>query len=188
MLRQSISAILLVSCFSPTGRAELPSPGKPEVAAPACGESGRLTTELFGGIQGSLDWQAGDLACEGMPRPDDEGARLKLSGPYKSGDSVTTLTFILGLPDLEAGQTGDELPTNVTLMEEGSGRFFGTPDADGCWTDVTEQKPADSGEENEFLITGSLYCVSPLAELNGGSSVNFTELNFTGRVTWVPAK
>lgn len=118
-----------------------------------------------------------------MPRPDDAGARIRLSGPVRNDGEAKTLTFILGLPDLVAGQTGAELPTNVTLVEEGNGRFFGTPDTSSCWTDVTTHRLIE-GSENEYAIGGNLYCVSPLAELNGSASVTFTGLSFTGRLNW----
>jgi hypothetical protein len=85
---------------------------------------------------------------------------------------------------LEEAQIGAELPTNVTLIEEGSGRFFATPDTNGCWTDVTEHEHIDGNSGQDYMISGSVFCMSPLAELNGFASVAFTELAFTGRVNW----
>jgi len=155
-----------------------------EATAPACGQDGQLTVELYGSIRTSLDWQAGVLSCTGMRRPDGEGVRVRLSGPLGTGDEVTTLAFILGIPGLEVGQTGSELPTNVTLIEEGTGRFFGTRDTSGCWTDVTSQDPMANDGDRTYRIEGTLYCVSPLPELNGGTSVTFTELKFAGRLAW----
>jgi len=176
----AIPALLLLSaCNSP---APDPEPG----SVYGCGEDGRLEVELYGGISASLDWRADELACEGMPRPNDEGARLRLSGPLGTGPGAKNVAFIIALPDLQEGQPGSELPTNVTLMEEGSGRFFATRDTSGCWTDVTSQDPVGNGNGPEYRISGMLYCVSPLAELNGGSSISFTNLKFTGRLTWKP--
>ncbi len=121
-----------------------------------------------------------------MPRPDDNGARLRFSGPHPSGDESKTLTFILGLPGLKAGQPGKELPTTITVIEEGSGRFFGTPDASGCWTDVTSQQLLANDEDHGYQISGVLYCASPLAEMNSNANLSFTELTFTGRLSWEP--
>ncbi len=140
--------------------------------------------ELYGSIRASIDWRAGDLTCTGMPRPDGEGARVRLSGPLGMKGENRTLAFILGLPDLEVGQTGKELPTNVTLIEEGAGRFFGSRGTSDCWTDVRSQERVGGEDEDTYRIEGTLYCVSPLAELNGNTSVTFTELNFTGRLNW----
>lgn len=154
----------------------------------ACGADGRLTVELYGSISASIDWRSDALACAGMPRPENEGARVRMSGPLATGDEVRTIAFILGLPDLEVGQSGNELPTNVTLIEEGTGRFYSTPDTSGCWTDVRSQLPIGADNDQLYRIEGTLYCISPLAELNGSTSVTFTELNFTGRINWEQPK
>ena len=168
---------LLIAC-------DLPVPAAAPEVAVGCDSDGNLTVELYGGIRESINWQAGELVCEGMPRPNSEGARLRLSGPL--GDK--TIAFILGVPDLRKGDTGKELPTNVTLMEEGTGRFFATPDLSGCWTDVDRHESIGDENVSTYRISGTLYCVSPLAELNGASSISFTELKFTSRLNWEAPK
>jgi len=183
-----VPLVLLAACE------DRPEPGSTETAAteslapdpydPACGQDGLLSVELYGGIRAAVDWRASELSCTGMPRPDDEGARIRLSGPMGSGDDVRTLAFILGLPSLEVGRTGAELPTNVTLIEEGTGRFFSTQDNNNCWTDVSAHESIDGEDGSLYRIEGTLYCVSPLAELNGNANVTFTELKFTGRLNW----
>jgi len=183
-------AVLAITCLGQAACEEAPVPD--EVTAEpegfACIEGGQLTTTLFGSIKASIDWREDIIDCEGMPRPGDNGARLRFSGPHPSGDDTRTLTFILGLPDLKAGQSGKELPTTITLIEEGSGRFFGTPDASGCWTDVISQQLLADSEDSGYRISGAIYCTSPLAELNGNANLSFTELTFTGRLSWVPPK
>lgn len=101
-----------------------------------------------------------------------------------SADGERQLAFILGLPDLIEGETAKEIPTNVTLMEEGTGRFFGTRDATNCWTDVDEHEQLQEFDSPTYRISGILYCVAPLAELNGSSSISFADLKFTGRLDW----
>ncbi len=156
----------------------------PAAASGACDETARLTTKLYGAVRLDLDWTARSLTCEGMPRPDDEGARIHLSGPVNDGPGAATVAFILGIPDLEKGRAARELGTNVTFMEEGSGRFFSTRDTDGCWTDIDYQEAVPDAPGSAYRIGGTVYCVSPLAELNGGSSISFTELEFAGRLNW----
>lgn len=151
-------------------------------AQPGCGPDGSLVAELYGGLRASLAWDAGELECEGMPRPDGKGARLRFSGP--AGEDAARLALILGLPDLERGRTGSELPTNVTMIEEDEGRFFSNRDLSNCWTDVHEQTPAGDAKPELFRISGILYCVSPLSELNGQSSVTISDLEFDGVVDW----
>jgi hypothetical protein len=151
----------------------------------ACDENARLAVSLHGAVSLDIDWAADVLSCEGMPRPDGEGARIRLAGPANDAPDASTVAFILGIPGLEEGRVADELGTNVTFMEEGSGRFFGTRDTDSCWTDVAYQEPVPDVGGSTYRIGGTVYCISPLAELNGTSSINFTELEFAGRLRWV---
>ena len=124
------------------------------------------------------------LQCEGMPRPADAGARIRLSGPLTDDPDAAIVAFILGIPDLERGRTAWELATNITFMEEGAGRFFSIADTTGYWTDVDFQNPLDNGAGSIYRIGGTVYSVSPLAELNGAANINFTELTFSARLSW----
>lgn len=174
--------ILMAACSEPAPVAVNTS--AEETDRFACIEDGRLVVALYGSIRASIDWTADDLACTGMPRPDDQGARVRLSGPLGTAEETRTLAFILGIPGLEMGSTGRELPTNVTLIEEGTGRFFGSRNTGDCWTDVSSQDSVGAADARMYRIEGTLYCVSPLAELNGSASVTFTELAFVGRLSW----
>ena len=80
-----------------------------------------------------------------------------------------------------AAPAATETPAVVTLMEQDSGRFFSTAEAPVCWSDVHEQTLIAG---DEYAIRGIVYCVSPLAELNGSGGVSFTDLKFSGRLDW----
>lgn len=175
------SAALLAFASAPAG-------GQSSGLQRPCDPEAYLETELFGGINIAIDWQASVLTCEGMPRPAGEGARLRLAGPLAQDRHSRRIAFIIAIPGLRQGGTGKDMPTNVTLMEEGTGRFFSTADTTGCFTDVQRQERIDPENRKDYRITGTVYCVSPLAELNGVSSVSFTELRFTGRVEWEHGK
>ena len=120
-----------------------------------------------------------------MPRPAGEGARLRFAGPAQSGSVKRSLAFILSMPGLGRGAIGSELPTNVTMIEEGVGRFFGTQDTENCWTDIHQNERIGGGMDNtNYRVSGILYCVTPLAELNGNANISFAEVRFTGRLNW----
>ena len=157
------------------------SPTEPPVTQEGCAPDGSLSVAVFGAIQHELDWSGDALACDGMPRPDGAGARLRFAGTVDADGQTRSLAFIIGLPTLRRGQTAREIPANVTLIEEKSGRFFSTAEAPVCWSDVRQQTQIEGGE---FVVSGILYCVSPLAELNGSGGVSFTDLTFSGRVDW----
>lgn len=119
------------------------------------------------------------MICESMQRPDGAGVRLRFAGDV-AGER---LAFIIAIPDIQPGKTSAELPSNVTATVEGSGRFFSTPDLDSCWTDVDSQT-AISNDNGSYTISGTLYCVTPLGEVNGDAAVSIPELSFTTVVEW----
>lgn len=145
-----------------------------------CGPAGFVQTELFGALTGKIDWNAADLICEGMPRPDEDGARLRFAGTVAE---EYELAFIIALPALKRGATGKELHSTVTIIEEGAGRFFSNANKDTCWTDILELETLP-GSDSQFAIRGSLYCVAPLAEVNGDSDITLGDFNFRGLLDW----
>jgi len=152
------------------------------VVAPTneCGAQGYLSAELYGAIEASVNWTAPDLHCEGMKRPSNRGARLRFSGHASDGKN---LAFIISVPDLQLGETGEEYRSNITLIEEGGGRFFATADLEICWTDIDGVESVDD-TSTRFAISGAVYCVAPLREVNGDSDVSIRDFRFRGLLDW----
>ncbi|HSM30677.1 MAG TPA: hypothetical protein VK854_08240 [Woeseiaceae bacterium] len=178
-LAASAMAVWLGGCGDTPEPAALPAVLPPPPPSGDCGERAYLRTEFYGEFSGPIDWSASELDCEGMPRPQGQGARLRFAGT--SGDLA--IAIIVAMPGLERGSEARELGSNVTVIEEGSGRFFGTAGLGSCWTDVLEQQQADDGKP-VYFVTGRLYCIAPLAEINGDSSVTLRELQFGGYLDW----
>ncbi|MGI9219561.1 MAG: hypothetical protein ACR2QS_00830 [Woeseiaceae bacterium] len=171
-------ALILISCEVASD--EDPAPPAAEPVSLDCGPNGYLTTELFGALAGKIEWKATDLVCEGMPRPDGDGARLRFAGTVEPDFEIA---FIIALPDLNRGETGKELRSKITIIEEGAGRFFSNADQDTCWTDIDELVANDDAE-TQFDVGGSLYCVAPLVEINGESDITLGDLTFRGLLDW----
>lgn len=144
-----------------------------------CGKFGALKGALFGSLETSLSWSGSEMICESMLRPNDEGVRLRFQGFV----GEERLALIIAIPELRRGEAAAELPSNVTTTVEGSGRFFSTPNLDSCWTDINAQDP-EAGSEARFRLSGTLYCVAPLGEINGDAAVSIPELAFTTIVKW----
>ena len=147
--------------------------------ARSCGENGAVAASLYGGIETQIDWSADDMDCDSMQRPDGKGVRLRFVGNV-SGER---LAIIVALPSLRAGDSGVEIPSNVTATVEGSGRFFSTPNLDSCWTEVNSQAKV-AAEEHAYAIEGTLFCVAPLGEINGDTAVSIPEFRFSTIVNW----
>lgn len=155
----------------------------PATAPPVCmtGNGGHVKGRLFAPHEIDLDWKATDLECEGMPRPDGAGGRLRFAGPV--GEAGARLVLIFGVPDLQAGQTARELDTSVTVIEESVGRFFASAEQSNCWSDINEQQKL-AGTDDAWQIQGRVYCLAPLSEVNGDASISLPELSFAGRISW----
>ena len=134
---------------------------------------------LSGAINTTLDWPDSALLCESMPRPYGEGVRIRLSGDV-AGER---LAIIIAMPDLDAGETGPEFDSNITISVEGSGRFFSTPNLDTCWTSVAANMPLE-GDAGTHTVIGSLTCVGPLGEINGDGFVDIRNFKFSGIAKW----
>ncbi len=181
----AFQCLLLAACDSPPTVAD--EPAVVDRSAAACIDDGQLNADLYGGIRATPVWGADNLECNGMIRPFGEAARLRFTGPLPILDADAeqrSLAFIPGLPGLHQDETASELPTNVTLSEIGTGRFYGTQDTENCWTDILSQEQIGVEGSLEYRISGVLYCVAPLAELNGGSSISFADIGFTGQLSW----
>ncbi len=144
-----------------------------------CGENGSLQTTLFGSLQATVNWPGAEMQCESMQRPNGEGLRMRFTGNV-AGER---LAIIIAVPDMQAGVPAAELPSNVTVTVEGSGRFYNTPNLDSCWTDVSSQSAVPEAR-GSYVISGTLYCVSPLGQVNGDTAVSIPELSFSTVVKW----
>jgi len=178
-----MAAALLVAAFAACGDAPEPAAEPallppPPAPAQGCGEHGYLRTTFYGAFDGEIDWATPTLDCEGMPRPD-AGARLRFAGDAGG----LRVAIIIAVPELDRGATARELGANVTLIEEGSGRFFSTTGVGVCWTDIEQQVPVADADDL-YSVSGTLYCIAPLAEVNGDSSVALTEMLFAGLLDW----
>lgn len=165
----------LGACSEPS---EVGIAAAPAIPARTCGDNGMVESALYGGIEAEIHWSTDDMVCSSMQRPDDAGVRLQFTGEV-SGER---LAVIIALPNLRPGDSGVEIPSNVTATVEGSGRFFSTPDLDSCWTEVFSQTKL--AEDDKYAIEGTLFCITPLGEINGDAAVSIPEFSFSSILTW----
>jgi hypothetical protein len=170
----------LAGCKS-SAEADAAATQSAEHAEPRCGTQGYVYAELYGALETMLDWREYDLECSGMPRPEGRGARLRFAG---LGDNEgQRLAIIIAIPEFSGDAAGDDFDSNVTLIEEGNGRFFSTADSNNCLTHIVSVDALDDSGDRQAVV-GELYCVSPLAEINGQSSVSIQQMRFSGLLDW----
>ncbi len=157
-----------------------------EADARSCLEdgSGYLTGRLYGAIEAPIDWRGNALECEGMPRPEGAGARLRFA--WRIAPTDADLVIIVGIDGLDPDDTITGRAATVTVIDEHSSRFYSNS-GEQCWADVTRQAPAP-GPEDTRAVTGRVYCTAALPAVNGRGSISLDELEFRGRIDWAPSQ
>lgn len=142
---------------------------------------GFLRARLNGSINAELSWTGDTVACTGSVRPNAEGLRLRFSMVSKTGQQNLVLLF--GISGLKEGEAGRALPTNLTIMREGTGEFYGTQGDGKCTIDAISQQPlrAVPLRLRAYKITARGFCTQPARALNGEGSVLVTRFDFVGR-------
>ena len=156
--------MLVVACGHAGDTAVEPSAAsRPPLCVPA--DEGSLHARLQGAVDAEIDWADGVPQCKGGLRPDGDGVRLIYKGNLPEGP----LLVVIGIGPLRAGESARDVPVNLTLVREGTGRFFATQGNDKCAMDEVRQEPA--GEPQVYRLTGRGYCIQPAREVGGDGSV-----------------
>ena len=141
---------------------------------------GYLRGRLYGTLAATIDWGGPQMTCDGMTRPNHGGIRLVFASPGNADQA--RLIFVIGI-DGELDQlTGREEKANVTIIDEGSGRFFSAGGQDRCWTTVQLVEPLVENTNSTFQVDGELYCAGALPSLNGRGSVTLSDFRYSGRL------
>jgi hypothetical protein len=128
-------------------------------------EEGSLHARLQGAVDAEIDWADGVPQCKGGLRPDGDGVRLIYKGSIPEGP----LLVVIGIGPLRAGETARDVPVNLTIVREGTGRFFATQGNDKCAMDEVRQEPV--GESQVYRLTGRGYCIQPARAVGGEGAV-----------------
>lgn len=165
--------------------APAPSPPPPAADSGCAVADASLRARLRGALDGDLDWRGTTLDCAGMIRPDGAGVRVRFRGPLPDGH---VLAVVFAAPALAPGADRDDLPVNVTLIVEDTGRIFGTQGADRCRLDSVRQQQQAQAENGtrRFRIEGRGYCTAPAAPIGGGDGVLVNRFDFVGQIDVAP--
>jgi hypothetical protein len=154
--------------------------------APGCLQSGDgfLRARLDGALELRLNWDNAGTQCEGMPRPDGNGVRLSFSRVLEGSDR--RLVIVLGIAGLSESSSGHALPVNVTIIEEGRARVYGTMGDDKCTVDDLTQHLITPWrkESRTYRVSGRGFCVQPARAVGDDASVLMSTFDFAGQVIY----
>lgn len=145
-----------------------------------------LEARLAGAIDADVHWQAADMQCDGMRRPDGRGLRVTFTGAV----GAERLTLVFGAPQLAEGTSARAVPVNVTLIREG-GMLYGTRGEDKCVLDeVRQQALPAAGSQPTFRrwrIEARGFCLEPARAVAGGrDAILVSRFDFRGQLAWEP--
>ena len=145
-----------------------------------------LEARLAGALDADLRWEAADMQCDGMRRPDGKGLRVTFTGAV----GPTRLTLVFGAPRLAEGASARAVPVNVTLIREG-GAVYGTRGEDKCLLDDVRQQPlppqAGDHGQHRWSIEAHGFCLEPARAVgDGGDAILVARFDFRGQLAWEP--
>ena len=143
-------------------------------------QSGYIHGRLYGAIKINVDWTGSALACGGMARPNKRGVRLVFASPAQSQSKRRI--FVIGIDRTIDKLARGEAAINLTIIDEKSGRFFGTRGLDRCWTQVSDVKKIASAP-GTYRVDGDLYCAGSIPSLSDNASVTLSDFHYSGRLT-----
>ena len=170
----TVFALLLAAC-GPAEEAATPV----ATGGPSCvpGGQGFLRARLRGAIDADLDWQDGDMHCEGGPRPDGRGLRLSIVGPLQGSGRM--LRFVFGIDTGSPEGRESNAATNLTLIVEGAQRLYATLGDDKCTIDSLQRSDIGTGSPARQRVVARGFCTGPAATLDGSDRVLVERFDFT---------
>ncbi len=139
--------------------------------------------ELQVSFSGAFDARLGPPArqsCDGGPRPDGDGLRIAYRSVAIGGDDQ--ILTILAIPGIVRGQTGTDLPLNVTVVREGKGEFFGARGPGRCTVDIAAHEAA--GEPDFWRLAGQGRCQDELEAIAREGQIRVSDFEFSALVSW----
>ncbi len=167
-------AILLTACGPAQ---EAPTPVATESTPCVPGGQGFLRARLRGAIEADLDWQDGDMHCEGGLRPDGSGLRLAIVGPLKGSGRMLRLVFGIDTGSPEGHEA--HAATNLTLIVEGAQRLYATLGDDKCTSDSLQRSDIGTGSGARQRVEVRGFCTGPAATMDGSDRVLVERFDFT---------
>ena len=186
LLTAGLAAPLAQSADTPAPPGAVAGSRAPAAKPAGCLPSGNgfLRARIRGALNLDINWHNAEIECEGAARPDGSGIRLSFAGPIHSDGR--RLRMVFGVADAAEGNSGNALPTNLTLIFEGEKRLFATRGDDRCTVDKLNQERfgALGGPTRSYRVVARGFCIEPVAGLSANERIVVSSFDFAGRVTF----
>jgi len=153
------------------------------VAPASCLESGDgyFRARLAGAIEANIDWPNSGTQCEGESKNAPPGVRLSFQ---RVPSGAPDLLFVIGLSGVREGRSGREMRANLTIIVQGTDRFFGTQGDSRCTVDSLSQRRL--GAAKVYRVEARGFCTQPAHAVRGDGAVLVSTFEFAGMVRYDP--
>jgi hypothetical protein len=142
------------------------------------GGNGYFKARIRGAFNLDVDWHNSEMECQGALRPDGTGLRVSFAGPAHGG---RRLRLVFGVSAVQEGHAGHDLPTNLTVIQEGEHRLFATRGDDHCTVDdLRQERLGAQGSSRTWRIVARGFCIAPASALNGDARILVSRFDFAG--------
>lgn len=150
-------------------------------AASGCLSSGDgyVRAKLRGAITADIDWPNSGTECQGESKSDPAGVRLSFR---RTAGSRPNLLFVFGLTGVREGETLHASGVNLTIIEQGTSRIYGTRGDSRCTADSLTQRPLDGA--HTYRIEARCFCIQPAHAVRGDGAVLVSRFDFAGVVNY----
>jgi hypothetical protein len=140
---------------------------------------GYLRAHLAGAIDATIDWPNSGTHCEGEPRDKPPGVRLSFQ---RAAGGAPNLLLVFGLTGVRAGKPAHAVRVNLTVIDQGRSRIFGTLGDTRCTVDSLTQRPL--APPGSYRVEARGFCTQPAHAVRGDGDVLVSTFEFAGLVNY----
>jgi hypothetical protein len=140
---------------------------------------GYLRAHIAGSIDAKIDWPNSGTRCEGESKSQPPGVRLSFQ---RTAGDEPHLLFVFGLTGVREGQSAHAGGVNLTVIEQGTPRIFGTLGDTRCTVDSLSQTATHAARTYRVEVRG--FCTQPAHAVRGDGDILVSTFEFAGKVTY----
>ncbi len=168
------AAAALALCGSVSCRAD----SKPAASCLPTGD-GYLRARVAGAIDANIDWPNSGTWCAGESKRKPDGVRVSFR---REGGARPRLLFIFGLTGVRPGKPLREGRANLTVIDEGTGRVYGTLGDRRCTVDSLSQRRLAA--PHSYRVEAHGFCTQPARAVRGAGDILVSRVEFAGEVNY----
>ena len=153
--------------------------GAPAAAGCLPSGDGYLRARVGGAIDAKIDWPNSGTRCQGESKSQPPGVRLSFQ---RASSGAPDLLFVFGLTGIREGQPARAAGVNLTVIQQGTNRIFGTLGDSRCTVDSLTQrllKPPGT-----YRVEARGFCTQPAHAVRGDGDVLVSTFEFAGLVNY----